>query len=163
MAQFAGKTVVAIDHLTVDDDTGTHAGSQGDHDEILHAAGGAVGHFAHGGGVGIVGQGHRNAVHLLLEHLGKGNVAALGPQQVDGVLYHAGIEVAVGDAHADAADAAFCMAFRDDAGKGFRQGGHEFVCVGRVLGADDGLGDDVAAGIHHAAFGGLSAYVNSNY
>ena len=55
------------------------------------------------------------------------------------------------------------MGLGDDAVQGLRQGGDELVRALRILGTDDGLGDDVAAGVHDAALGGLSAYVDTDY
>ena len=69
VAEFSGKAVMAINDFTIDHYTGAYAGSEGDHDEILHASGGAVSHFTHGCGVGIIGKGHGNAVHLLAQEL----------------------------------------------------------------------------------------------
>ena len=68
----------------------------------------------------------------------------------------------VRDAHADAADAAFGLGLHDDAVQGLGERRDEFVRIGGVFGADDGLGDDVAAGVHDAALGGLAAYVDTD-
>ena len=54
MAELTGEPIGAIDHLTVDDDTRADACAECNHDEIFHATGCAVCHFAESGRVGIV-------------------------------------------------------------------------------------------------------------
>ena len=71
MAELAGETVVAIDKLSVDDDSAAHACAKSDHDEILQSACGAVGHLADGGGVSVIGNGNGHT-HLFRKHLGEG-------------------------------------------------------------------------------------------
>ena len=163
VAEFAGEAVVTVHHFPIDHNSGADTGTEGDHDEVLHTAGRAVGHFTHRGGVRIVREGHGDAVHLLLEHFGERDVSALGPYEVHGVLDDAGVEVTVRDAHADAADASFGLGLHDDAVQGFGERRDEFVRVAGIFGTDDSLGDDVAAGVHDAALGGLAAYVDTDY
>ena len=97
MAKLAGETVVAVDELSVDDDTAADACAEGDHDEVTESAGGAVGHLAEGSCVGVVGDGDGDA-ELLADHLreGKGH----GPGEVYAVLDHTGVVVGVGRADA---------------------------------------------------------------
>ncbi len=163
VTQLAGETVVAVHHFTVDHDTGTYAGTQGDHDEVLHTAGCAVGHFTHGGGVGVVGEGHGNSVHLLAQELGEGNDLGATPDQVHGALDSAGVVVAVRGTYADSADAAFGPCLSDDVVESLCQFGDVGSYVGKVVRADNGLGENGATGIYDAAFGGLSTDVNAYY
>ena len=58
VAQFPGVAVMAVHQLPAAHYTAAKSGAQGYHNEILHAAGGAVGHLAYRGGVGIVGEGN---------------------------------------------------------------------------------------------------------
>ena len=58
VAKFISKTVVAIHELTVDNDSGSYARSEGNHDEIFHAASRAVGHLSESGSVGVIGDSH---------------------------------------------------------------------------------------------------------
>ena len=60
MTQFSGKTVVAINQITTDNDTATNASTQRNHDEIFHTAGSAVRHFADGGSIRIIRQSYGN-------------------------------------------------------------------------------------------------------
>ena len=163
VTQLAGETVVTVDHVTVNDDTGTYAGAQRDHDEVLHTAGGAVSHFTHGGGVGVVGQGNGNAVHLLAEEFGKRNDLGATPYEVHGALDGAGVVVAVRGTYANAADAAFGLGLCNDAVEGLCQFGNIGSHFGMVVRADYGLGKNGTTGIHDAAFGGLTTNVNADY
>ena len=104
MAQLAGKSVVAINQLAVDDDAATYARTQRDHDEVLHTTGRAVGHFADGGRVGVVGQSRRYA-QALFEQSSQGNDTL--PRKVGSKLDGTRIIVAVGGTHADTLDFIF--------------------------------------------------------
>ena len=162
VTQLTGKTVVAINHLTVDHDAGTDAGTQGNHDEVLHTTGSTVGHFTYSSGVGIVGERHGDAVHLLGEHLGELH-SCMTPFEVGCALYAAGIVVAVRGAYADTANAAFCLGLGDDPVEGLGQFCNKGSGFLVVVGADNRLSEHGATGIYDAAFGGLSTYINTNY
>lgn len=58
MPKLAGESVVAVNHLSVDNDTATNACAESNHNEILQATSHAVGHFADSGSVGIVSDGY---------------------------------------------------------------------------------------------------------
>ena len=64
MTQFAGKTVMTINHLSVDYDTATYTCSQCDHDKILHTTGSTICHFAYSSSIRIIGQCSRNTKSL---------------------------------------------------------------------------------------------------
>ena len=162
VTQLAGETVVAVHHFTVDHDTGTYSGTQGDHDEVLHTTGGAVCHFTHSGGVGVVGEGNGNAVHGFLQHLGEFH-AVVAPLQIGSGLDAAGIVVAVGGAYADTTNLTLGLGLGDDMVKGFCQGGNKGSGFFVIVASDNGLCENGAAGVYDAAFGGLSTYINTNY
>ena len=102
MAQFAGKTIAAVNHLAVDDDAAAHTGAQGYFNEILHPLGCAVSHLAQSGSVGVIGHHHRNAQRRLKEF---GQRHTPLPGKVGRIEYFAGIEVGVGSADAHALNA----------------------------------------------------------
>ena len=56
MSQLASKSIAAIYHLSVDDNTRAYARTKCQHNEILHASGHSIGHLADSCGIGIVGQ-----------------------------------------------------------------------------------------------------------
>ncbi len=162
MAQFAGKAVVAIDNLAVDHDTATHTGTQGNHDEILHTAGRAIRHFAHGCRIGVIGQRHGDAVHGLGQHLGKRNLLGAAPGKVRRILNLTLVEVTVRSTGADAADAAFGIRIGDDPLQRSSQFVDERCHIGVRIRPDDRLGYHISAGVNHAAFGGLSTYIDTD-
>ena len=114
MTQLAGKTVMAVDELSVDHDAGAHAGSERYHDEVLHTASCAVGHFAQGGGVGVVGDSHRYSGKGLAHHLGHRYGS---PRKVRRTLYFAGIVIGVRGTYPYALDLIFGIV-------GFKQAGN---------------------------------------
>ncbi len=63
MAPLAGNGVGAIEHLTVDDDAATDAGSQDHAKHDGRTGGGTIGGFGQGQAVGVVGQPHRATEH----------------------------------------------------------------------------------------------------
>ena len=163
VAELAGEAVMSVDDLSVDDDTRTDTGAEGDHDEILHTAGGAVGHLAHSGGVGVVGEADREAAELLGERGGELHGFLGRPCEVGCIGHLAGIIVAVGGADAHATDLAFLAGLLDDGLDCSGQGIEE--CVGVIavsVGADDGLCQDGTTGVHNAELGGLTSYVDTN-
>ena len=161
VAQLAGKAVVAVYHLSVDHDAGAHAGAQGDHDEILHTAGGAIGHLSHGGGIGVVGEGDGNAVHLLAKELGEFHLVVT-PLEVGSALDGAGVIVSVGRTNADTADAAFGLGLCHNAVKGFCQFRNERFYFLISIRTDNGLCHNGTTGVHNATFGGLATYIYTN-
>ena len=68
VAEFAGKAVVTIDNLTVDYDSAADSGAEGNHDEILHSLGCAVGHLTHRRRIGIIGKRDRDSSESLRKH-----------------------------------------------------------------------------------------------
>jgi len=84
------------------------------------------------------------------------------PLEVGGAFDGAGVEVAVGGAYADAADAAFPFGLGHNAVEGLCQFGdiRFYYIVG--IRTDNGLGQNGATGVYNAAFGGLSTNVNAN-
>ena len=92
---------MAIHHLSVDDDTAADTCAQSNHDEIFHTTCSAVGHFADGSRIGIVGQSRRNTQPLLKHGCQRNNAL---PRQVRSKFYRTAIIVAVGRADADALD-----------------------------------------------------------
>src|SRR5512133_318842 len=55
MSQLSGKSVVAIDQITIDDNAAAKTGTQCDHDKIAHTDGTSVDHLSQCSRVGIVG------------------------------------------------------------------------------------------------------------
>ena len=81
MAQLTGKTVAAINHLAIDDDTRADTRTQRNLDEVLHTTGSAISHLTDGGGVGVVGHTHGNT-QALREHVGQWHDTVVAPNQV---------------------------------------------------------------------------------
>jgi len=166
VAEFAGKAVMAVYHLSVDDYAAADTGSEGDHDEVLHPACHAVGHLTHRRSVGVVGDSHRKARKALyqgcqVDHRRLAFVV-VAPFQVGSILHRTLIIVAVGGADTDALHLADFGGFGYDAldrlGQ-FVDVVDEFV----LQGGDDGLGDDFALFVDDAEFGALTADVDSDY
>ena len=61
MAQLTGKTIVTINHLSVNNNTATDTCAQCNHDKILHTTRSSIGHFTYTGRIGIISQSRRNA------------------------------------------------------------------------------------------------------
>ena len=154
---------MAVNYLTIDDDTATYACAEGDHDEVLHSPGSAIGHLAHSSGIGIIGKSYRNAVHLVLQEFGYRNDALVTPFEVDGILDFACIIVSVRDTHSDSADlsgnACVCHYLGDGFCKFLDIRVYFIVCIC----ADNGLCQHLAPHIHNTYLGGLSAYVDTDY
>ena len=164
MSQLTGKAVVAIYHLSVDDDSAAYARSQGDHYEVLHSPGNTVGHLSHRSRIGVIGEGDRNAVHCLGEHLCEWNRLAGGPGEVRGVCDDSLVIVAVRGSDAYAAYVAFLACF----GYGGLYGGCEGFDVGCGVNAVyvrayHFLREDVTACVNYSYLGGLSTYVDTDY
>ncbi len=163
VAKLAGESVVAIDHLTVDDDSAANSCSKGDHDEILHSPCGAVGHLTHGGGVGVVGKGHRDSSHRLGKHLRERYRPGASPRKIHRILNLSGVVVGVRGADSDSTDLAFSVGVSDD----LLQRSRKFLNVrldGRVgVRTDDGLSKHGSTRVHHSTFGGLPTDIYSYY
>ena len=97
VAEFAGKTVVAVYYLSVDNYAGAYAGAESYHDEVFEAARRAICHFSEGGRVGVVGDGYGYS-EFLAHELGQRQA---GPGKVHGVVDPAGVVVGIGCADAD--------------------------------------------------------------
>ena len=95
MTKFSGKSVAAIDQLTIDDDTRAHARSQGYDDEVLHTTCYTISHLAHSRSIGVVGQSHGDSAQPVAEHLGQWYDAVMRPCQVWSKLYGSCIVVAI--------------------------------------------------------------------
>ena len=65
MTQLSGKTIVSVNHFSVNHDTAADSGSKSDHNEMVHTLGGSVGHLTHCGGIGVICQADRNSAQKL--------------------------------------------------------------------------------------------------
>ena len=101
MAEFSGESVMAVDKLSVDYDSGTDTGAKRNHDEVFQAAGGAIGHLADSGGVGVIGDGDRNT-EFIADKLSQGY--GCGPGEVHTAFDGSRIIVGVGGADTDTVD-----------------------------------------------------------
>ena len=83
------------------------------------------------------------------------------PGKVNCVLYIASVIVTVRCTYTDTTDAAFCAGFLDDAVKGICKlcDIRLYVVVG--VRTYNGLGKDGTTGVNNAAFGGLSADIDT--
>ena len=162
MAQFAGKAVVTVEQLSVDDDTRADARSKGDDDEVLHATGHAVDHLAQGSGVGVVGQRHRDTAEPLAEHLSQRHHTVVSPRQVGGKLDGTVIIVAVGGADAHRLDLVDTAHLLDDGLQGLDTSVD--VGLGRLeaTGLDGGGCLDVAACVDNTKHGVRTSQVQAD-
>ena len=163
MTELAGKTIVTVNYLAIDDYSASYTCTEGDHYEILHSPGGSVRHLAHSSGIGVVGQGNRDSSHRFLEHCCEVQGARPSPGKVDGVLDVTCVVIGVWSTYTDSSDSSFRSGFRDDLLQRGRQFGDIWFYGVIRIGADDCLGNDGSAGVHDTAFGGLSTYVDSYY
>ena len=160
MAQLAGKSVMAIYQLAVDDYAASYAGAEGNHYKVLEAASGAVGHLAYGGSIGVIGDGHGYAEFFadqLSQRYGR------GPGEVDGILNHAGIVIGIGRADTYAVDFALGVIGLYQSGK-FDIKIFDKAVYGVVFACFDGRrGYNHAASIDDAEYGIGSAQVYTYY
>src|SRR6218665_144845 len=56
MSQLSGKAIVAYYNFSVNYNTAAHTGTQGNGNKVFHVFGAAINHFAHSGGIGIIGK-----------------------------------------------------------------------------------------------------------
>ena len=98
MSQFSGKTIVTINHLTVDNDTATYTCTQSDHDEIFHTTCSTISHFTDSCGVGVVRQCSRDT-QTFLKHGCQRNYTF--PGQVRGKFNSTAVVVTVGSTNTD--------------------------------------------------------------
>src|SRR5574343_1416152 len=96
MAQFAGKTIMTVIQLAIGYNAAAHTSTQRNHDEIFHAPGSTVHHFAHRSSVGIIGKAGTQAKSFS-NHFRQGDNPF--PRQVWCVLYGSFVIVAVGCSH----------------------------------------------------------------
>ena len=156
VAQFAGKAVAAVHNLAIANDARANARAKGNHDEVLHTAGHAIGHFAHSSCIGVVRHAAGNAEGFF-KLLGAGNDAA--PNEVGCILDVARIVVAVGrtdtdGAHVfDATDAVECGL------ECFHRGLYVVVKIWISAGGYNGLGLDGATLVNDTEHGVRTAHV----
>ena len=101
MAKFTGKSIVAINDLTIRYNSTANTGSKGDHDEVFHAFGGAIHHFTYCGSIGIVGEPRRNIKFIGHQFSQRHNAF---PAQVGRIFNRSVINISVGRTDADASD-----------------------------------------------------------
>ena len=87
----------------------------------------------------------------------------MGPLKVRCALDATGVIVSVGGTYADATNPSFCLGRRNDAVQGLCQFGHKRFYRFIGIRTDNRLFHNGTTGIHNAAFGGLSTYINTNY
>ena len=89
---------MTVYELTVYDDSGADTRTESDHDKVFHTSGRAIGHLAYSGGIGIVGNGHRDS-ELIAHHLSQWQ--RRWPGNIYKFLYHPGIIVRIRGTYAD--------------------------------------------------------------
>ena len=94
MAQFTGKSVRAIDQMTINDNARPDTCSQCYHDKILQAASYTVCHFANSSSIGIVGQRYWYA-QSLAEHVSQRHDDIVCPRQIGCILNSTLIIIAI--------------------------------------------------------------------
>ena len=154
---------MAINHLSVHNDTAAHASSEGDHDEIFHSLCGSIGHLTDCCCVCIVSESDLQAVEGLGKHLGERNRALCRPNEVGCEGDLSGIVITVGSADSDSTDLAFFAGFLDkildSCGQGIDKGLRVFV----VICPDNSLFEDCTVDIDYADLGGLTSYIDTDY
>ena len=163
VAQLAREAVVAIDHVASDDDTAAYSGAEGNHDEILHTLGGAVGHLTDCSRIGVVGKRNGESAESLGKKLLERNSTLCRPNEVGCESNLAGVVVAIGGADSDSADLAFLAGLLDEGLDSFCETVYIFKRILTVVCTDDVLLEYDAVSVDHSDLGGLAAYVNSYY
>ena len=158
VAQFAGGTVGAVDHLAVHHQAAAQAGAQGDDDEVAQALGGPEQHLPHRGGVGVVG--HRHGELEVAAHQA-GQVGDLVPGQVHRVFDRALGVVGVGHPDADAHELEVLGQLPLQAEDGVHHPDHQ-VLGPFPTGGQGGLGQHVAVPVHEAERRGRAADIDTN-
>ena len=163
MTEFAGKSVMTIDNLTIDDNTAADTCAEGNHDEVLHTARSSVGHLTHCSSIGIICKSYRNTVHLLFQEVGNRNCSLVAPFEIDSILDFSGIVVSVRNTHSDTAHLTGNACIRNH----FVDSFSEFVDI-RIdlvisIGTDNCLGQNLAAHIYNTYLGSLSADIHTHY
>ena len=77
MSQFASKSIMTIDQMTIRNNATANAGSKGDHYKIFHSLGSAIHHFTYCCGIGIICKCNRK-FEFCFNHFCQWNDAAPG-------------------------------------------------------------------------------------
>ena len=163
MAQLAGKTVGAVNHLTVDHDARADTRAQRDVDKVLHATGHTIGHFAQSGRIGIIGKCHGNTAQPLGEHLGQRHHTIVSPHQVGCILYRSAVEVAIGSTDAHSLDVVNASHSIDDGDEGLYSLVHVVFNLVVALCFDGSGSLDFPSGINDTKHGVGTSQVQSDH
>ena len=162
MTKFASKTVVAEQHFAIHHNARSDTSSERYHDKIFHAARHAVGHFAHCGSVGVVGNAH-GQTDTRRHHLRKRNNFCAAPSEIHRVFDGAFVEIGVGCANADAAHLVEAVFWFDKLSHSVAQIVDKLLSISGIVAANGGLRQHIAAHIDEPDFGGCSTYVDADY
>ena len=94
MSELTSKAVMAVNKLSIDNDTRADTSSKRYHKKVFQAFSHTVGHLAKGGSICIVSQHHVDA-EALAEHSSKRDRLSLCPCYVWRVLNHSSMIIAV--------------------------------------------------------------------
>jgi len=163
MATLTSKTVVAVNHVAIDNQSTANTRPQSVHGKMLHTFGASVDHFTDGCSIGIVGQRHRfQRRKLCLDQFNQGDNAF--ERQIRGMFDGTRIEIAVGRTNTDASDDRLLVEFVHGIHhvlNGCSQVCHIGVHITVSWSGDVTFHHDVACTVHHAHGCVGSSYVNT--
>ena len=160
MTQFSGKTVVAINHLTVDNDTATYTCTQSNHDKIFHTTCSTISHFTDSCGVSVVSQCSRYT-QALLEHSCQRYYTF--PRQVGGKFDSTAVVVTIGSTDTDTFDFIYTAISDNQRQQILADCIYIIICLIVSAGFDGTACNNSSACIHNTKDGVCSAYVNTYY
>ena len=160
VTQFASETIAAVNNFAIHNDTAAYTCTKGNHDEVLHTASHAIGHFAHSSSVGIVRHAARHAEGIL-KHLCNGHNAF--PNQVGCVFNVARVEIAVGCTDTHTFNIINTTDYVQSRLQCFNSGFHVIFYIGIGLGLDGGLRFDSTALVNDTKNGVRTAHIKANH
>ena len=98
VTEFPGKAAGTVEELAIGDDAAAEPGPEGNDDEILHITRAAKVHLPESGGIGVVGDRHRQVIVALKKFH---QINRCPPLQVRRVLHRPATIIGVGGADAD--------------------------------------------------------------
>jgi len=98
VSQFPGKAILTIDQATIDHQSASQSGSQGDHNKVLKSFGISEEHLPESSSIGIIGN-HCRKAELFFHELHKRNDPF--PAQVRSMFNGSGVVISVGSSHTD--------------------------------------------------------------
>ena len=119
VAEFSGKTIMAVDQFSIHHKAAADSGAERDHGEVFHVFRTSIDHFTDGGCIGIVGDSDRHVV-MLAKQVHKRNDAL--PGQVGRMLDGASVVVGIRRTDANAHQFQFIIDVLCQLADGFHEG-----------------------------------------